>query len=520
MLIVHGTVMTLGARNELIADGALLVRGDKIAALGETNELAARFPNEEILDARGKLVMPGNICAHTHFYGAFARGMALPPGPPPKNFPEILQKLWWRIDRALTLEDCRASALVCLVDAIRHGTTTLIDHHASPNAIDGSLDAIAEAVHESGLRACLCYEVTDRNGQEGARAGIRENVRFLERTGSGGRQQEAGGRRREAGGSGEGKREGAEGVEGGGDEGQGSEVGGRRSEDSREPGLRRQAMGDGWTTVQGERSADEGGETDQVRATFGLHASFTVSDKTLERCLTELDGMDAGFHVHVAEDGADEDDALQNYGMRVGERLNAKGILGAKTIAAHCVHVDVGEIDLFKRTDTKVTHQPRSNMNNAVGVANVLGMMRHGITVGLGNDGFSNNMFSEMKTAYLVHKLHEHDPRVMGAEQVLEMAFANNARICANFWDLPVGALAEGAFADIILLDYVPFTEMSVGNFPWHVVFGVDGSNVTHTICGGELLMRDRELLMLDEQGIAARAKELSAQVWKRVQEM
>ncbi len=181
MLITNGTVVTLGARNEILADGAVLIRGDKIAAVGASSELSAQYPDEERLDAGGKLVMPGNICAHTHFYGAFARGMALPPGPPPKNFPEILQKLWWRIDRALTLEDSKYSALVCLVDAIRHGTTTLIDHHASPNAIDGSLDAIAEAVAEAGLRACLCYEVTDRNGQEGALAGIRENVRFLRR---------------------------------------------------------------------------------------------------------------------------------------------------------------------------------------------------------------------------------------------------------------------------------------------------------------------------------------------------
>lgn len=458
MLIAHGTIVTLGAQNEIISDGALLIRGDKIAALGKTSELAAQFSDEEKLDARGRLVMPGNICAHTHFYGAFARGMALPPGPPPKNFPEILQKLWWRIDRALTLEDSKFSALVCLADAIRHGTTTLIDHHASPNAIDGSLDAIAEAVHESGLRACLCYEVTDRNGKDGARAGIRENVRFLGRTN---------------------------------DE-------------------RRTTKDDAMITAP---------TADKLRATFGLHASFTVSDETLERCLTEMDGRDAGFHVHVAEDKVDEDDALQEYGMRVGERLNARGILGSRTIAAHCVHVDVGEIDLLKRTDTKVSHQPRSNMNNAVGVANVLGMMRHGVTVGLGNDGFSNNMFSEMKTAYLVHKLHEHDPRVMNADQVLGMAYANNAKICANFWDAPVGALVAGAYADIILLDYAPFTEMNAGNFPWHVMFGVDGSNVTHTICGGELLMQERQLLTLDEEAIAARAKELSAQVWKRVEE-
>jgi putative selenium metabolism protein SsnA len=448
MLITNGTLITLGARNEIIADGAVLIQGDKIAAIGKTSELVAQYPQQEKLDARGKLVMPGNICAHTHFYGAFARGMSLPPGPPPKNFPEILQKLWWRIDRSLTLEDSKYSALVCLVDAIKHGTTTLIDHHASPNAIGGSLDAIAEAVNETGLRTCLCYEVTDRNGIEGANAGVRENVRFLHRTNN--------------------ER--------------------RTTNDTR------------------------------IAATFGLHASFTVSDKTLERCLSELDGMDAGFHVHVAEDKSDEDDAMEHFGLRVGERLHARGILGAKTIAAHCVHVDVGEIDLFKRTNTKISHQPRSNMNNAVGVANVLSMMRDGVTVGLGNDGFSNDMFSEMKTAYLVHKSNEHDPRVMGADQVFQMAYANNAKICQNFWDAPVGELSAGAYADIILLDYLPFTEVTAGNFPWHVIFGVDGSNVTHTICGGKVLMKDRALIYLDEQAIAAKAQELSAQVWKRVE--
>lgn len=447
MLITNGVIVTLGADNQMIPGGAVLVRGDTIAAVGPTRELEAQFPAEEILDAGGKLVMPGNLCAHTHFYGAFARGMALPPGPPPKNFPEILDKLWWRIDRALTLQDAKASALVCLVDAIRHGTTTLIDHHASPNAIDGSLDVIAEAVNAAGLRACLCYEVTDRNGIEEAKAGIRENVRFMQR-------------------------------------------------------------------------ANQGAFGDAVRGTFGLHASFTVSDKTLERCRAELDGLDAGFHVHVAEDRADEDDALDTYGMRVGERLEARGVLGAKTIAAHCVHVDVNEIDRFQRTATKVSHQPRSNMNNAVGVANVLGMLRHGVTVGLGNDGFSNNMFSEMKTAYLVHKSHQRDPRVMGADTVLEMAFANNAKICANFWKTPVGALTPGAYADIILLDYYPYTEMHASNFPWHVIFGVDGSHVTHTLCGGKLLMRDRELLTLDEQAIAAHAQQLSKQVWQRVMEL
>jgi len=160
MLITNGTVLTFGQANAVINDGALLIEGDRIADLGPTVELVARYPDEERLDAQGKLVMPGLICAHTHFYGAFARGMALP-GKAPENFPEILESLWWRLDKALWSDDVRYSALVCLIDAIRHGTTTLIDHHASPNVIAGSLDIIAEATLQAGVRACLCYETRD-----------------------------------------------------------------------------------------------------------------------------------------------------------------------------------------------------------------------------------------------------------------------------------------------------------------------------------------------------------------------
>ena len=180
LLITHGQVFTLGQRNELIPDGAIYVEGDTIVDVGPTAALAAKYPAAERLDAGGKLVLPASVCGHTHFYGAFARGMAIP-GAPATNFVEILERLWWKLDRALLWDDVRYSALVCLVDAIRHGCTTLIDHHASPNAIDGSLDIIADAVKETGLRASLCYEVTDRNGMDGARAGIAENVRFLKR---------------------------------------------------------------------------------------------------------------------------------------------------------------------------------------------------------------------------------------------------------------------------------------------------------------------------------------------------
>jgi len=442
LLITHGQVFTLGQRNELIPDGAIYVEGDAIAEVGSTVSMAAKYPGAARLDAGGKIVLPASICGHTHFYGAFARGMAIP-GAPATNFIEILERLWWKLDRALLWDDVRASALICLVDAIRHGCTTLIDHHASPNVIEGSLDIIADAVKETGLRASLCYEVTDRNGMDGARAGIAENVRFI-----------------------------------------------KRCRQERDP---------------------------QLGASFGLHAALTVSDETLEASRDAIAGLDAGFHIHVAEDKADEDESLRKYGLRVVERLQKFDILGPRSIAVHCVHLDDYEKAVLRETRTWVTHQPRSNMNNAVGLPDVAGMLKRGIPVALGNDGFSNNMFEEMKTCYLAHKHNTRNPQAMPGGDVWQMAYDNNAALARVFFPKPIGELSAGAFADIIFLDYAPPTPMSTGNLPWHVIFGVDGAHITHTIASGKVLMKDRQLTTLDEAAIMAKARELAVGVWKRV---
>ncbi len=446
-LIAHGVVCTMEDPPRVIEDGAVAIEGDRIALVGPAVEVRARYPEAEVMDARGQLILPGSICAHTHFYGAFARGMSLYDDPP-ANFPHILRRLWWRLDRALDERAIRLSAQVALLDAIRHGTTTLIDHHASPSCIDGSLDIIAEAAAEAGLRVCLCYEVTDRNGPEGAKAGIQENVRFI-------RQVQR------------------------------------------------------WRAAGDPRGA-------LLAASFGLHASFTVGPETMARAVAEARALGVGFHIHVAEDAADEGHSLTIYGVRTVERLAREGVLGPQTLCAHCVHVDAAEIALLARTQSRVSHQPRSNMNNAVGVAPVGAMRAAGVTVGLGNDGFSNNMFAEMKTAYLVHKVHARDPRAMGAEEVMAMAYRENARIAALFWPHPVGVLAPGAYADLILLDYRPYTPLTAENLPWHLIFGIDGSHVTTTICGGRVLMKDRQLLTLDEERIAAEARAYAPTIWER----
>ncbi len=164
MLIVgNGLLVTLGDGPRVIHGGAVAAEGGAIAAIGSTEEIKSRYPGAEFLDARGALIMPGLVNVHTHAYGAFARGISLG-GRPAKTFLEVLRSLWWKLDRALTLDDVHVSGLLGLVDCLKNGTTTVFDHHASPYAIAGSLDEMAKAARAVGVRACLCYEVSDRDG--------------------------------------------------------------------------------------------------------------------------------------------------------------------------------------------------------------------------------------------------------------------------------------------------------------------------------------------------------------------
>jgi len=254
-----------------------------------------------------------------------------------------------------------------------------------------------------------------------------------------------------------------------------------------------------------------------IKAAFGMHALLTVGDESLDASIAAAHEADIPLHLHVAEGMADQTESIAKYGQRVIERLAAHGGLAERTLCAHCIHVDEHEISLLAGSDAKVTHQPRSNMNNAVGVSPVLPMLDAGICVGLGNDGFSNNAFVEMKFADLLQRNNAADPSAMGADKVVRMAYANNTRIARLFWDQPVGVITVGAHADIVLADYHPFTPLHEGNVPWHILFGMDGGEITHTICAGKLLMADRQLLTLDEAEIAAKAREIAQRTWARV---
>jgi len=252
-----------------------------------------------------------------------------------------------------------------------------------------------------------------------------------------------------------------------------------------------------------------------VAATFGLHASLTLSDETLEMCVKEIPEK-YGYHIHIAEDIIDQKDSVDKYGMRVVERLDKFGMTGIDSIFVHGVHINHREIEIIKSSKTWLTHQPRSNMNNAVGMSDVEEFIRAGIPVCMGNDGFSFAMWDEWRTCYLAHKSWNKDPRRMSAILVTEIAAYNNAMMASHFFNDRIGTVEAGAKADLILVDYQPFTEMTDGNVPWHIIFGFRDSMVTMTMVNGQILMRDRKLINLNDKSIIRSAKEVSQEVWKR----
>lgn len=434
----NGIVVTLGENNRVLWNATVVTDGELIAALGDAVTMKQRFPDAEVVDCSGKVILPGFICTHHHFYSTMARGMSIP-GVPASNFVEILERLWWKVDRALDEEDILLSAQLPLVDCIRNGTTTIIDHHASPSMRDGSLDLIENAVRQAGVRASLCYEVSDRNIPGG---GVAENKRFIKKVGK----------------------------------------------------------GDG-----------------QISAMMGMHASFTLSDATIAECVGIARDAGVGCHIHVAEDAADREDSLTRYKTPTVNRLHQLGVTGENSIFVHCVHIDEAEMDILASTRTSVVHNPESNMNNAVGITPLFELLKKGVLVGLGTDGMGSDMLVQMRCAYLLHRLSNRDPRVafMEAPQLL---LQNNAAIAKRQFGLCLGEIAEGLPADLAIIDYWPPTPLSEANFLGHLIFGLVDATVDTTVCKGRILMRGKQVLSLDEERIAARSRELTPLMWKRLQ--
>lgn len=406
--------------------GDLVIQGGHIAAPD-----VAEVSTATEIDCSGCLVMPGLVCGHGHLYSALATGM---PGPDtsPTCFTEILERVWWRLDEALDEASLRASALVGAIGAIRCGTTSIIDHHASPSFIDGSLDAIAEALDEVGLRSVLCYEVTDRGGMERRDAGLRENERFLRK------------------------------------------------------------------------------EMPFARGLVGGHASFTMSEETLEACVDLARKVGSGLHVHLAEDAADQRDSKEKFGLPVADRLSRAEALGARTLVVHGVHLNADERAIVANAPCWVAHNPRSNMNNSVGYAAPMGLSDRLI---LGTDGIGADMFAESQHAFFRAREHE-----LSADAAQILAWlTRGADFMSDLFGQSIGRLEVGSVGDVIVLDAQLPTPLSAGNLPWYWMFGFSSRLVRDVVMGGRVVLRDRVITTVDEGKILASAREQAQTLWSRM---
>ena len=428
MLLKGGTLVQLHPPSLARAD--LRVEGDAIVARGA--RLAPK-PGETVEDCRGRLLLPGFVCAHTHLYSALSRGMP-PPAAPPSSFPDMLRRVWWRLDEALTDEAIYYAAMVGAAEAAVAGTTTIVDHHASPNAIPGSLDIIREALGVVGVRGVVCYEVTDRGGLRRRDAGLAENDRFLSAT-----------------------------------------------------------------------RADP-----QFRGLVGAHASFTLRDSSLAALGDLARYHRAGLHLHVAEARDDEERTRRAHGTGIIARLERHGLLNDRALLVHGVHLTDHELARIGSADAWLVHNPRSNMNNAVGHAPI---ERFGDRVALGVDGWPADMVAEFGFAHLREREHLGLRKSFRAGALLQ----GGQRLASEIFGSPVGPLAPGAAADLIVCEYAPPTPLAAATLPAHLLAGIRPSMFRGVMAAGRWVARDGAPVNIDRDAVYCRARQLAASLWRRM---
>ncbi len=440
ILVGNGRLVTRDSNNPFYECGAVAIDGNSIVEVGEYSVLKEKYKEAEFIDAKSHIIMPAFINMHEHIYSAFARGLSIN-GYNPNGFLEILDGLWWTIDRNLDNELTKLSAISTYMDCIKCGVTTIFDHHASFGEIAGSLFAIEEAAREMGVRSCLCYEISDRDGMDKSRAAVKENVDFI-----------------------------------------------------------KHAQKD---------------KTDMIAGMMGMHASFTIGDETMGLIRDSMPD-DTGIHLHVAEGILDLHECLKKHGKRIVDRIYDWNLLGSKSMLAHCIYINDHEMELIRDTDTMVVHNPESNMGNACGCPPTMAIYHKGVLTGLGTDGYTHDMTESYKVANVLHKHHLCDPNAAWGE-VPDMLFNNNPKMANRYFKKDLGVLKAGAAADVIVLDYIPNTPMNGDNVNSHVLFGMMGRNVTDTIGNGKVLMRNRELTMVDEEREWARVREAAAKLAKKI---
>ncbi|HUK28648.1 MAG TPA: amidohydrolase family protein [Candidatus Acidoferrales bacterium] len=441
LLVKNGVLVAMDAQKRILEGYAIAIEGGRVVEIERTSTLEKKHNRANVIDAAGRIVMPGIICSHSHLYGMLLRGASLNIAPP-SDFTQILQRVWWPMDEAMNLEDAYASALVASVEFAKSGVTTFADTYSGPNSISGSLDHIAKAVEEVGIRGFVAFEATERHSVEEGTKGVQENIRFAEKM--------------------------------------------KTKPDAK------------------------------AKPLLSIHAAFTVSDNLIKRVRELASKYHIPITIHVSEGMGDLHHNLENYGKRTVERLHDVGLLGKGTVLAHCVNIDENEIRIVAESSTGIAHNPMSNMLNAVGVAPILNMLRMKVRVGLGNDGYIFDMFENMRTAFLLHRVHHRNPNAIDPYTILEMATINGASLYGV--EKEIGSIEIGKRADVIIIkpSVLP-TPLNSNTVVGHLINTVDGDDVETVLIDGKLIVRNKKLLTFDEEKAQETSQAAAVKLWNRL---
>ncbi len=418
---------------EFINNGYICIENETICCIGEGK---CNCEADEAINLNGKTVLPGMINAHAHLYSALAMGMPFPKLNP-KNFPEKLKYVWWILDRALDKESTQASFESGLLDHLRHGVTTVIDHHSSQSFVRGSLNLLAETAERFGMNVSGAFEMTDRNSEDVFKESLNENIQFHR-------------------------------------------------------------------DYYGNRN---------VRPLIGLHASFTLSDQSLQQIADRLHHeSNWGIHIHTSEDIADQDDAVKRGFSSVIQRLESFNLLNENSLVIHGVHYHPGDTEILLRNKTSFVHNPTSNANNRVGMTP--DQLIEEMKSGLGTDGMQGNMLGEAKEGTLIRSSH-----LNGGEETinyLELLFKNNSEIASKLFGRKIGKLDRGYAADLAIYDYLPRTPINEANITGHLLFGMKKPESVMT--NGEFRIKNNKLVDVDEERIQINAKIQAETLWRKME--
>ena len=401
----------------------------KIQKVGDMKDFTGA---DEVFDCGGCIVMPGLTNCHTHIYSTFSRGINLPFNP--KNFKDILDQLWWKLDGGLDSDAVYYSGLVYGSHCIKNGVTSIIDHHASGLSIKGSLERLRESIcRVLGLRGVFCFETSDRFDLYEC---IEENLKFC-------------------------------------------------------------------------KTADE-----YCSGLFGMHASMSLSDKSLYEITSRIGNRP--IHIHVAESMDDVSDCRKKYKKSIVERLDGFELLHKNSILAHCVHINENEAKLIKENECLVALNPTSNMNNAVGIADYDLFWENEIKCLAGSDGLGANITRDYLNLVFSMKHRLNSPVKFGIDDLIGI-ICNGYEYIGLLLNIKIGRIIEGYKADLVVVPYLPPTPMDESNMPGHLFFGIfDNFHPRDVFVSGKVLLNNYQL-NFDEKEIFSKAKEESIKVWDRV---